>query len=90
MKNILEVKNLMVWDIVSGKKIIQNSSFDLKAGSCLAIVGESGSGKSVTCRAIMRLNSSSLQQSGDILFKGENLNQLSTKELRKKGEKTFA
>ncbi|MCZ8532648.1 staphylopine uptake ABC transporter ATP-binding protein CntD [Psychrobacillus psychrodurans] len=89
MKNILEVKNLMVWDKVSGKKIIQNSSFDLKAGSCLAIVGESGSGKSITCRAIMRLNSTSLQQSGDIIFKGDNINQLSTKELRKKRGKNL-
>lgn len=82
--NTLEVKNLKVWDIHSGKKIIQDSSFHLKTGSCLAIVGESGSGKSVTCRAIMRLNRSSLYQSGDILFKGENINQLSTKEMRKK------
>lgn len=84
MMNILEVKNLKIWDVHSGKMIIQNSSFQLKAGSCLAIVGESGSGKSVTCRAIMRLNRSSLHQSGDILFKGENINQLSTKEMRKK------
>ncbi|HZH58041.1 MAG TPA: ABC transporter ATP-binding protein [Metabacillus sp.] len=84
MTNILEVKNLKVWDVPSGKKIIQDSSFHLKAGSCLAIVGESGSGKSVTCRAITRLNRPSLHQSGDILLKGENINHLSEKEMRKK------
>lgn len=82
--NILEVKNLKIWDINTGKVIIYNSSFNLKQGSCLAIVGESGSGKSVTCRSIMRLNKSWLRQSGDILFKGENLNNLSKKEMRKK------
>ncbi|ANU11212.1 nickel import ATP-binding protein NikD [Planococcus antarcticus DSM 14505] len=87
--NILEVKNLKVWDVHSEKNIIKNSSFHVESGSCLAIVGESGSGKSVTCRAIMRLNSSSLHQSGDILFKGENLNQLSEKELRKKRGKNL-
>jgi nickel transport system ATP-binding protein len=89
MMNILEVKNLKVWDSNSGKEIIHDSSFHLKAGSCLAIVGESGSGKSVTCRAIMRLNRSTLHQSGDIHFKGENISQLSTKEMRKKRGKNL-
>lgn len=84
MTNILEVRNLKVWDVHSRKQIIQDSSFQLKEGSCLAIVGESGSGKSVTCRAIMRLNRPSLHQSGEILLKGENINLLSEKELRKK------
>lgn len=82
--NILEVKNLNIWDIKTGNEIIYNSSFNLKQGSCLAIIGESGSGKSVTCRSIMSLNKSWLRQSGDILFKGENLNHLSEKEMRKK------
>ncbi|SMQ86954.1 nickel transport system ATP-binding protein [Bacillus sp. OV166] len=82
--NILEVKNLRIWDVKTGNEIIYNSSFNLKKRSCLAIVGESGSGKSVTCRSIMRLNKSWLRQSGDILLKGENLNHLSEKEMRKK------
>ncbi|MEJ9230749.1 ABC transporter ATP-binding protein [Peribacillus butanolivorans] len=82
--NILEVRNLRIWDSSSGKVIIYNSSFHLKQGSCLAIVGESGSGKSLTCRSIMRLNKSWLHQSGDILFNGENLNELSEKEMRKR------
>ncbi|MFJ7472084.1 staphylopine uptake ABC transporter ATP-binding protein CntD [Peribacillus frigoritolerans] len=82
--NVLEVKNLRIWDSNTGEVIIYNSSFHLKQGSCLAIVGESGSGKSMTCRSIMRLNKSWLHQSGDILFKGENLNDLSEKAMRKK------
>lgn len=82
--NILEVENLKVWDSNTGKIIIYNSSFNLKQGSCLAIVGESGSGKSMTCRSIMRLNKAWIRQSGDILFKGENLSNLSEKAMRKK------
>ncbi|MGC8230045.1 staphylopine uptake ABC transporter ATP-binding protein CntD [Pseudobacillus badius] len=82
--NILDVVNLNIWDVQTGKGIVYSSSFQLKQGSCLAIVGESGSGKSVTCRAIMRLTAPSLRQSGDILFKGNNLTRLSEKEMRKK------
>lgn len=82
--NILEVKNLRIWDNNTDKVIVYNSKFDLKYGGCLAIVGESGSGKSVTCRSIMKLNKPGLHQSGEILFKGENLNNLSEKQLRKK------
>jgi len=82
--NILEVENLKVWDSNTDKIIIYNSSFNLKQESCLAIVGESGSGKSMTCRSIMRLNKAWIRQSGDILFKGENLSNLSEKAMRKK------
>lgn len=87
--NILEIENLKIWDVNTGKVIIHNHSFHLKKGSCLAIVGESGSGKSVTCRAIMRLNKPSLRQSGEILFNGEDINNLSEKEMRKKRGKNL-
>ncbi|MDR9796559.1 ABC transporter ATP-binding protein [Aeribacillus pallidus] len=87
--NILEVENLQVTDMNTGQIIIYNSSFRLKKGNCLAIVGESGSGKSVTCRSIMRLNKAWIRQSGYILFKGENLNHLSEKEMRKKRGKNL-
>lgn len=87
--NILEVENLQVTDMNTGQIIVYNSSFYLKQGNCLAIVGESGSGKSVTCRSIMRLNKPWIHQSGDIFFKGENVNHLSEKEMRKKRGKNL-
>ncbi|BAB05796.1 ABC transporter ATP-binding protein [Halalkalibacterium halodurans] len=87
--NLLEVENLNVWDQHTNQVIIHNSSFQLKQQSCLAIVGESGSGKSVTCRSIMRLNKPSIRQSGNILFKGENLHHLSEKEMRSKRGKNI-
>ncbi|MED1783761.1 ABC transporter ATP-binding protein [Brevibacillus fortis] len=84
MTNILEVKNLKIWDSRNERVIVPNSSFHVKQGSCLAIVGESGSGKSVTCKAIMRLNKAGIRQSGDVLFRGINLMELSEQEMRKK------
>lgn len=82
--NVLEAVNLKIWDSNTGKVIIHDHSFHLKQGSCLAIVGEGGSGKSVTCRSIMRLNKPWIRQSGDILFKGENITDLPEREMRKK------
>ncbi|WP_138752097.1 staphylopine uptake ABC transporter ATP-binding protein CntD [Paenibacillus sinopodophylli] len=82
--NLLEVENLCIWDAGTNETIVHNSSFHVKQGSCLAIVGESGSGKSVTCRSLMRLNKAWIRQSGDIRFKGEDVNLLSAKEMRKK------
>ncbi len=83
MENILMVKNLTISDVNTNKVIVNNSSFNLEKGSCLAIVGESGSGKSVTCRAILQLNQFPLLQSGEIFFKGENVSNLSKKAIRK-------
>lgn len=84
MAHLLEVSNLKVWDSSTGKVIVPGSSFLVKQGSCMAIVGESGSGKSVTCKAIMRLNKAGIRQSGDIVFKGENLSELTESEMRTK------
>ncbi|WP_017815106.1 staphylopine uptake ABC transporter ATP-binding protein CntF [Paenibacillus shenyangensis] len=82
--NILEVNHLNIHDIHTGEPIVKDISFDLQQGQCLAIVGESGSGKSVTCRSIMKLNPSSLQQSGSIVFQGTDLNTLTDQQMRKR------
>jgi len=82
--SLLQVSNLRIWDGITGNVFVPNSSFELKPGSCLAIVGESGSGKSLTCKAIMRLNTRTIRQSGDILFNGVRLNQLTEEEMRRR------
>lgn len=81
--NTLDVSNLRIWDYLTGKIIVSNSSFQVRQESCLAIVGESGSGKSVTCGAIMRLNKSNIKQTGSIQLNGVNLAELSEAEMRK-------
>jgi microcin C transport system ATP-binding protein len=60
-------------------------SFDIKKGETLALVGESGSGKSVTALSIMKLlpYPSARHPSGAILFKGQDLMQLSEREIRR-------
>ncbi|WP_400163241.1 staphylopine uptake ABC transporter ATP-binding protein CntD [Brevibacillus sp. TJ4] len=88
--NSLEVTNLRIWDESTGQVIVPNSSFQVKKGSCLAIVGESGSGKSVTCRSIVRLNKAAIRQTGDIVFNGINIAELSEQEVRKMRGKQIA
>lgn len=90
MGNVLEVEGLNIWNTQTGQKIVHDVSFQLRNGSCLAIVGESGSGKTITCRSIMRLNKGWLGQEGTIIFKGEHLNKLAEKEMRKKEGKSCA
>ncbi|MGX7013378.1 ABC transporter ATP-binding protein [Vagococcus silagei] len=85
MEKILEVNDLNIsFDTYAGKvHAIRGVNFDLIKGETLAIVGESGSGKSVTTRAIMRLLANNANvESGEILFKGENINKKSEKEMQ--------
>jgi peptide/nickel transport system ATP-binding protein len=82
---LLEVKGLTT-DFVMKKGTVHaviDVSFSVRPGEVLAIVGESGSGKSVTSLSVMRL----LQHpgrivSGEILYKGQDLLALSTREMR--------
>jgi microcin C transport system ATP-binding protein len=64
---------------------VDRVSFDIKKGETLALVGESGSGKSVTALSIMKLlpYPSAHHPSGSILFKGQDLMQLSEREIRR-------
>lgn len=85
MEKILEVNDLNIsFDTYAGKvHAIRGVNFDLIKGETLAIVGESGSGKSVTTRAIMRLLANNANvESGEILFKGEDINKKSEKEMQ--------
>lgn len=66
-------------------KAVDGVSFSLKKGESLAIVGESGSGKSVTNLSLMGLLSKppAIHAGGQALFHGQDLLQMSEKELEK-------
>ncbi|AEP37091.1 dipeptide ABC transporter ATP-binding protein [Taylorella asinigenitalis] len=86
---ILEVKNLKTHFDISGgflglekKRVhaVEKINFSLYEQETLAIVGESGCGKSTTGRSLLRLIQA---QSGEILFKGQDINKLSKQEMQK-------
>lgn len=85
--SVLEVKNLEVKfrTVLGTATAVRNLSFSVEEGEVLGIVGESGSGKSVTSLAIMGLLDEQTAEisSGEILFDGKNLLQLSEKEFCK-------
>ena len=59
-------------------------SFTVGQGEAVGLVGESGSGKTMTCLSLMRLvpQPGARIVDGEILFKGENLLELSENEMR--------
>ncbi|HDR67444.1 MAG TPA: ABC transporter ATP-binding protein, partial [Bacteroidaceae bacterium] len=80
---LLIVKNLNASFAVKGRsepiKALKSVSFDLYKGETLGLVGESGSGKTTLGRIILRLIEAN---SGDIIYRGTYLNQLSEKKIR--------
>ncbi|MGD2247813.1 MAG: ABC transporter ATP-binding protein [Candidatus Methanofastidiosia archaeon] len=79
---ILEIKNL---GIAAGqKKILHNVSMDFEEGNVHAIVGPNGAGKSTIAFTVMGLEGYTDIQ-GDIIFKGEKINDLNIYERARRG-----
>ena len=78
---ILEICNLSV-DFKTkdgvGKRVLENFNLRLHEGQRIAVVGESGSGNTVLASSILRLLPEA-NSSGEILFKGENLMEASSR-----------
>ena len=83
MNKILEVKHLKVFPLNEPNRLlVKDISFELYPGRITCIVGESGSGKSLSALSIMKLLSHQLKQTGDILFQGKNISNLSDDAIR--------
>lgn len=68
----------------NGRAVVHDVSFTLHPGEILGIVGESGSGKSTLLKAAMGLlGSGGMVTRGDIWFQGQNIPDLSEKEMRR-------
>ena len=87
MDKLIEVKNLKSYFYTEAgvAKAVNDISFDILKGEVLGIVGESGSGKSVTSLSINRLipDPPGKIVSGEILYNGKNLLDLSYDEMSK-------
>ena len=65
---------------IGAVKAVDGVTFNLKRGTTMGLVGESGCGKTTTGRTILRLSSD--KTSGDVLFNGKEVYDLSHEELR--------
>jgi len=82
---LLEVQNLKTrFTTDEGNFLaVDDVSFNVKRGQTLGIVGESGCGKSVTSLSVMRLiQKPGKIESGKVVFKGQNLLELSDDKMR--------
>lgn len=87
MDYLLEVNHLKTYFYGSEKQeipAVDDVSFKVKQGETLCIVGESGCGKSVTTLSVMKLVQTPPGKyvSGEILFEGKNLLEMSQREIR--------
>ena len=85
-ETVLSVRDLNLWfdgDFAS-PQILNGVSFDIYKGETLGIAGESGCGKSVTSLSVLRLlKSPPARIQGTIEFQGQNLLELSMKQMQR-------
>lgn len=83
---VLEVKNVKMSFVskVETTNAVNNVSFIVKKGECFGLVGESGCGKSTVCKLILRLLSRTARiESGEIIYKGQDLLSLTEPQMRR-------
>ncbi len=80
--SILEIKNLRV--SVEEKEILKGINLNIRSGEVHVIMGPNGSGKTTTANAILN-NPAYKKNSGKILLSGEDIINLKTDEIARKG-----
>lgn len=85
-ETILEVQNLRTYfyNGTSELRAVDDLSYTVHKGECMAIIGESGSGKSVSALSVLRLvpYPPGLIMGGKILFHGQDLMELDDAEMQ--------
>ncbi|MFB2348876.1 ABC transporter ATP-binding protein [Priestia megaterium] len=79
-KHFLEIKQLSKYFSITNKQVLKavdGVSFHISKGETFGLVGESGCGKSTAGRTIIGLYN---RTSGEVLYKGKNVHELSEKE----------
>lgn len=88
-ENVIEVNRLIKYFPIKGGlmqrvvgyvRAVDNISFSIKRGTTMGLVGESGCGKTTVGKTLMRLND---KTSGQVLFNGIDIHEISKKELLK-------
>ena len=82
MKTLLEIKDL--YASANDKEILKGLNLKINKGEIHVIMGPNGAGKSTTAHVILN-NPQYKKISGQIEFEGENINDLSTDKIAKKG-----
>ena len=76
---LLEVRNLTIR--FGSTTVVDDLSFDVDAGDRFGIIGESGSGKTLTSLAVIGLLPETAHVSGSVKFNGQELTDLTDREL---------
>ena len=82
MSKLLEIKNLFVTE--GDKEILKGIDLEINKGEIHVIMGPNGSGKTTTANAIFN-NPAYQKTNGTINFDGENISNLKTDEIARKG-----
>lgn len=82
MDKLLEIKDL--YASVQNKDILKGLNISINKGEVHVIMGPNGAGKSTLANVILN-NPEYIKKSGKIEFEGENINNLKTNEIAKKG-----
>ena len=75
---MIEIRNLRFSYHKSGSVILENVSFSIEPGTCLAILGINGAGKSTLLKCIHRIHTAT---AGSILLNGKNIYKMSRREM---------
>ncbi len=80
LKKYFPIKGGMISKTVGYVKAVDGVSFNLKRGTTMGLVGESGCGKTTLGRTVLRLSGE--KTGGQVLFNGQEVYDLSAKEMR--------